>query len=166
MTVDAIKRLLGLEPLPAEGGWFAETYRACESIPAGVLAAGGASRRSLATAIYYLLTPETVSVLHRLRSDELFHFYMGDPVEMLHLMEGGVGRIVRLGTDLSAGMRPQVLVPKGVWQGARLEPGGSFALLGTTVSPGFDRADFEAGSRDMLTAAYPALREQIAALTR
>jgi predicted cupin superfamily sugar epimerase len=156
MTIDELKRLLRLEPLAGEGGCFAETYRARESLPAGAFGLGWPGPRSLATAIYYLLTAETYSALHHLRSDESFHFYLGDPAEMLQLMPDGRGRTVRLGTDLAAGMRAQVMVPKGVWQGSRLVPGGDFALLGTTVSPGFDRADYEAGSRQALIAAYPA----------
>ena len=166
MTADELKRLLGLEPLEPEGGWFAETYRAREIIPAGALGPEWPDARSVATAIYYLLTPGTFSAIHRVRSDEVFHFYLGDPVEMLQLPPGGEGRVHVLGTDLEAGMRPQVLVPRGVWQGARLAPGGTLALLGTTVSPGFDPADYEPGRRDELQAAYPADREWIAALTR
>jgi hypothetical protein len=166
LTADELRRLLKLEPLPGEGGFFAETYRARESLPAGVLGAGPPGPRSLATAIYYLLTPESLSALHRLRSDEIFHFYLGDPVEMLQLMPDGSGRTLRLGSDLATGCRPQVLVPKGVWQGSRLARGGTFALLGTTVSPGFDRADYEPGAREALLAAYPAFREPIVALTR
>ncbi len=166
LSVDELKRLLGLEPLPGEGGWFAETYRARESLPPGALGPGWPGPRSLATAIYYLLTPESFSALHRLRADEIFHFYLGDPVEMLQLWPDGSGRTVMLGTDLAAGIRPQVVVPAGVWQGSRLVPGGSLALLGSTVSPGFDLADCEAGSRETLLAAYPAFRQSIAALTR
>lgn len=163
MNAEEIKRRLKLEPLPGEGGFFAETYRARESIPAGLLGPGA---RSLATAIYYLVTPESFSALHRLRSDEIFHFYLGDPVEMLQLLPDGSGRTVLLGGDLGAGCHPQVVVPCGVWQGTRLVSGGAFALLGTTVSPGFDPADYETGARDALLAAYPAFRESIVALTR
>jgi len=161
-----VKRLLGLEPLEFEGGDFVETYRAREIIPAGILGPSWPTERSLATAIYYLLTPGSFSALHRLRSDELFHFYLGDAVEMLQLHADGTGRVHVLGTDLVAGQRPQCLAPKGVWQGTRLLAGGRFALLGTTVSPGFDRTDFETGRRDELIAAYPAFRERIEALTR
>src|SRR5581483_11176343 len=98
-----------------------------------------------ATAIYYLLTPDTVSAMHRLATDEIFHFYLGDPVEMLQLRPDGSHRVAILGPDLDAGQRPQIVVPRGVWQGARLVPGGRFALLGTTVAPGFDYADYETG---------------------
>lgn len=164
MTADDLKRLLGLAPLEPEGGWFAETYRARETIPGGALGANRPGPRSLATAIYYLLTPGTFSAMHRVRSDEVFHFYLGDPVEMLQLPPGGTGSVHVLGTDLAAGMRPQVLVPRGVWQGARLVPGGAYALLGTTVSPGFEFADFEVGERAALIGAFPAFAERITAL--
>ena len=166
MTAEEIRRLLGLAPLPHEGGYFAETYRATDMLPAGLPGSGGNDARALATAIYYLLTPETFSALHRLPWDELFHFYMGDPVEMLQLAPDGTGRVVMLGADLAAGMRPQVLVPRGVWQGTRLQPGGRVALLGTTMSPGFDFADLALGRREALIAAYPAHRDRILALTR
>ena len=166
MTADDLKRLLHLVPHEREGGFFAETYRASEIVPANVLDPGRPGTRPLATAIYYLLTPETFSALHRLRSDELFHFYLGDPVEMLQLPPGSEGHVHVLGTDLAAGMRPQILVPRGVWQGSRLVAGGGLALLGTTVSPGFDFDDYEQGQRQTLIAAYPAFAQRIVALTR
>jgi predicted cupin superfamily sugar epimerase len=166
MTADQIKSLLGLVPLPHEGGFYAETYRSGAIIPGGTLGREWPDARSVATAIYYLLTPETFSALHRVRSDEMFHFYLGDPVEMLLLSpDGSTGTLV-LGSDLAAGMRPQVLVPHGAWQGARLAPGGRLALLGTTVAPGFDFADFELGEREALILAYPGQRDRIFALTR
>jgi len=160
-----VRRLLGLQPLEPEGGSYAETYRSPVSLPPGV-PPGHAAPRPLATAIYYLLEPGTFSALHRLRSDELFHFYLGDPVEMLQLDPATGGRVLRLGPDLAAGMRPQVAVPAGTWQGARLEPGGRWALLGTTMAPGFDGGDFELGRRDDLVARWPGHRALIEALTR
>jgi uncharacterized protein len=166
VTAEEILRLLGLTPLAHEGGFFAETYRASENIPAGFGGIDPNHARSLATAIYYLLTPDTFSALHRLPGDELFHFYLGDPVEMLQLGSAGEARVIVLGTDLAAGMRPQVLAPRGVWQGTRLLPGGGLALLGTTMSPGFDPADFELGRREALMAEYPAHRDRILTLTR
>jgi uncharacterized protein len=96
----------------------------------------------------------------------VFHFYLGDPVEMLQLFPDGEGRVLVMGTDLAAGMRPQVLAPRGVWQGTRLAPGGKLALLGTTVSPGFDPADYEDGQREALIAAYPSFRKWVTALSR
>lgn len=165
LDADTIRRTLGLEPLPNEGGFFVETYRAARRVPGGALPAHPADR-ALATAIYYLITPESFSAMHRVRSDEIFHFYMGDAVEMLQLADGGAGRVVAIGADLAAGERPQVVVPAGTWQGARLAPGGAWALLGTTVSPGFEFEDYEHGERAALIARWPAWRERIEALTR
>ncbi len=162
---ERIKALLNLRPHPAEGGFFAETYRSDERLAGEALPTRYGGARAFGTAIYYLLTPETFSTMHRLASDEVFHFYLGDPVEMLHLFPDGTGRIVTLGPDLEAGMRPQAIVPRGAWQGARLVPGGRFALLGTTVAPGFDFADYEAGPREALLRTYPAFRDCIVALT-
>jgi uncharacterized protein len=163
MTAEELIRRLNLEPHPKEGGWFRETYRSDES------ATGLASRypgsRSVGTCIYYLLTPTTVSALHRLRSDEIFHFYLGDPVRMLQLWPNGEVRTVTIGNDFTRGQSPQVLAPRGVWQGSRLEPGGAFALLGCSVAPGFDYADYEHGDRRELTAAYPAAAAEIEKLT-
>lgn len=157
---------LGLAPHPREGGWFVETYRSDERIARDVLPERYGADRALGTAIYYLLTPATFSEMHRLASDEIFHFYLGDPVEMLLLRPDGSGEAILLGPDLAAGMRPQVAVPRGVWQGARLREGGRFALLGTTVAPGFEYADYETGARADLLAAHPAHAPRIVALTR
>lgn len=170
MTADDIKRRLGLQPHPREGGWFAETWRAAETIPGVALperyGAGDSGTRAAGTAIYYLLEPGNFSEMHRLRSDEVFHFYVGDAVEMLQLWPDGSGRRVVLGTDLSADMLPQTVVPQGVWQGSRLVAGGKFALLGCTVSPGFEYADYESGLRAELARGWGEWREMIEELTR
>jgi predicted cupin superfamily sugar epimerase len=165
ITAEQIKALLDLETHPKEGGFFTETYRAGEQIPQATLPDRYDGSRSLATAIYYLLTPETFSAMHRLQSDEIFHFYLGDPVEMLQLQPDGSGRVLILGPDILGGMRPQLVVSKGVWQGARVCPGGGFALMGATVSPGFEYRDYETGRSAELMRAYPEFRELIAALT-
>jgi predicted cupin superfamily sugar epimerase len=156
---------LGLVPHTLEGGWFAETWRSSESIATSALPSRYGASRTLGTAIYYLLARSQCSAMHRLRSDEVFHFYLGDPVEMLHLADGAPARVVVLGADLAAGQRPQVVVPRDVWQGARLVPGGEFALLGTTVAPGFDAVDFERGDRAALIARWPEAAALISALT-
>ena len=166
ITPDQIKAMLHLKPHPEEGGYFAETYRSTEYIPEGVLPKRYKGIRSYATAIYYLLTPETLSAMHRLQSDEIFHFYLGDPVEMLQLWPDGSGRILILGPDILSGMQPQVIVPGGIWQGLRLLYAETFAFLGTTVSPGFEFSDYESGWRDVLVEAYPKFRDLIIALTR
>ncbi len=163
-SADEIIALLNLQPHPAEGGFFAETYRAAEAHAAAELPPRYGQPRAHSTCIYYLLKPGTFSALHRLKSDEIFHFYLGDPVEMLRLHPDGRGETVVLGPDLAEGQRPQTLVPRGVWQGSHLLPGGRFALLGCTVAPGFDYADYEHGRREALAAAYPKFSEMIAAL--
>jgi predicted cupin superfamily sugar epimerase len=166
MDAERLKRLLHLEPLTIEGGYFAETYRSAETIPPECLPGPPRGARTFLTCIYYLLETNTFSEIHRLASDEIFHFYLGDPVEMLQLWPDGSSRRIVLGTDLEAGMAPQVVVPGGVWQGTRLVPGGQCALLGCTVSPGFEYDDYEAGARDALSRQYPAQAEMIAALTK
>lgn len=165
LDAEQIISLLHLEPHPAEGGYFREIYRSKDNIPAGTLPERYQGTRSHATSIYYLLTSKSFSALHRLKSDEIFHFYLGDPVEMLQLHPDGKGEVITIGTDIITGMQPQVLVPMGTWQGARLKPGGNFALLGTTVSPGFDYDDYENGIREHLIALYPGFRSHIISLT-
>lgn len=172
--VAMLVRELGLVPLPEEGGLFCETYRAEGIIPGGAVAGAGAGRhqgpRRYSTAIYYLVTPRRFSALHRVSSTEVFHFYRGDPVQMLQLHPDGTGRIVVIGPDIAAGQRPQVVVRRGVWQGTRLLStekggGGRYALLGCTVAPGFEYEDYEHGRRAELIARYPAWAEEIARLT-
>jgi len=166
LTAEEIIDALGLRPHPTEGGWFVETYRAAESVGAAGLPARYGAARPHATAIYYLLTPDTFSEIHRLGSDEVYHFYLGDPVEMLQLRPDGAGEVLILGTDLSAGQRPQIVVPREVWQGSRLVEGGRFALLGCTVAPGFEPEDHERSERAVLVERYPEHRDLIEALTR
>lgn len=166
ITADNIINLLHLKPHPEEGGFFIETYRSTEKIPEDILSNRYQGVRSYSTAIYYLLAPKSFSSIHRLRSDEIFHFYLGDPVEMLQLYPDGSGRVFILGSDILNGMQPQVIVPRGVWQAARLLQSGRFALLGTTVSPGFEYMDYETGKRDVLIKNYPQFQNLIIALTK
>jgi predicted cupin superfamily sugar epimerase len=161
MTPEKMIDLLRLQKHPSEGGFFVETYRS----GASCTPAGYAGERSVGTAIYYLITPRSFSALHRLPGDEIFHHYLGDAVEMLMLHPTGEHEIVRIGKGLERGERPQVVVPGGTWQGSRLAAGGEFALLGCTMAPGFDYADYQHGQRDKLLAQFPAVADQIAALT-
>jgi uncharacterized protein len=149
LTAKHIQDLLKLQPLQPEGGHFAETYRS-----------------PFSSAIYYMLTPDTFSAMHRLKGDEIYHFYLGDPVEMLMLKPDGTAEALILGHGILAGMRVQHTVAGGTWQGSRLAPGGKFALMGTTMAPGFDPKDYEPGNRDALSAQYPAYAPLIAYLTR
>lgn len=164
MTVEEVIAALQLQPHPVEGGFFRETYRSAEVLPQTVLPHNPGSR-SLATAIYYLLTPKTVSAMHLLPTDEVFHFYLGDPVEMLQLWPDGSTRVLTLGTDVLNGQVPQTAVPGRVWQGSVLAPGGKFALLGATMAPGFDYADYVSGDRAELSARYPTVAEKIVVRT-
>jgi len=168
MTADEIIRLLALEKHPKEGGYFRETYRSRAAVDRAHLPSGytaGPRDRALGTAIYYLITPDSFSALHRLPGDEIFHHYLGDAVEMLMLHPSGRGEVVRIGKDLAAGESPQVVVPGGTWQGSRLVAGGAFALLGCTMSPGFDYADYAHGRRDELVAQFPEHAAATRALT-
>jgi len=164
MTAKEVIELLDLQLHPVEGGFFRETYRSSDVLPQSVLPRNPGAR-SVSTAIYYLLTPETVSALHRLPTDEVFHFYLGDPVEMLQLWPDGQSKTLTIGTDIRAGHLLQTVVPGGIWQGSVLKPGGTFALLGATMAPGFDYADYVTGDRDELTRVWPDRAELIKRLT-
>lgn len=166
LTIEQIKKLLKLEPLPNEGGFYAETYRSAITLPQKSLPAGYGGDRTLATAIYFLLTADSFSAMHRLRGDETYHFYLGDPVEMLQLNPDGTGEAILIGPKIESGMRLQHTIRGGSWQGSRVAPGGKFALLGTTMAPGFDAADFELGRREKLSALYPPYAALIALLCR
>ncbi|HSY10686.1 MAG TPA: cupin domain-containing protein [Verrucomicrobiae bacterium] len=166
MTADEVKQLLQLEPLAIEGGFFRETYRSRWNVSAEYLPDGFRGSRSIGTAIYYMITPETFSALHRLPGTEVFHFYAGDPAVMLQLLPDGTSRTVTLGSDFLNGQQPQVVVRGQVWQGCRLAPQGKWALLGTTMSPGFDYADYENADREKLCEQYPSAVELIRQYTK
>ncbi len=167
-TAKTLIDLLDLQPLPGEGGFYRQTWVASDELAAAALPARYGRAKPAGTAIYYLVTdaPDGFSAMHRLPTDEIFHFYLGDPVEQLLLHQDGRTERVVLGQDLRAGQRVQHTAPAGCWQGTRLLPGGRVALLGTTMAPGFDAQDFEPGTRADLSTAFPDAAELIAALTR
>jgi predicted cupin superfamily sugar epimerase len=147
-----------------EGGWYRETYRAAGSMHGHH--PGCVFGRSCSTAIYFLLEQGEVSALHRLKSDEMWHFYAGSPL-IVHIIspEGGY-RALRLGSDLGGGESFQGVVPAGCWFGAEVSEGGEFSLVGCTVAPGFDFDDFEMGERGALLHRYPAHAGLIRRLTK
>jgi hypothetical protein len=150
----------GLGPLPREGGFFASTWTSAQKDSGG---------RALGSAILFLITEEDFSALHRLGTDEVWHFNAGDPAELAVLdPTGGTTRVCVLGPDVAASHVPQAVVRAGVWQGARLVPGGSrgWALFSCTLSPAWDEAEFELGRRADLLFAFPERAAVIAALTR
>ena len=147
MTASQLIELLQLQPLDIEGGFFRRTYRATEKI--------NSKNQHIGSAIYYLITPESFSTLHKVSSDELFHFCYGDPVEMLLLHPGGKGEIQSLSNRPGLDFNPQQLVPKNTWQGCRLKKGEKVALLGVSVFPEFIYDDFVKGDADYLVKLYP-----------
>ena len=159
-TADGWIARLGLIRHP-EGGWYRETYRSAEGVEAAALPARFGGARALSTAIYYLLRAGERSALHRIKSDEVWHHYAGGAVTLWLLEEPGHALEVRLDGD----SEPQVIVPAGAWYGARVVEGGAYALMGGTVAPGFDFADFELADRAALLATWPAQRAIIEALT-
>ena len=164
LSAEYIIDYFGMKPLPEEGGFYVETYRAEEKIAAQHLPSRYAGPRNFSTAILYLLTPDTCSRLHKVKSDEIFHFYLGDPVQMIQLHPNGKSEFVDIGPDITKGQHPQIIVPKGTWQGARLKKNGKFALLGCTVAPGFEFADYQPVDKEKLLIRYPNVSHIIAEL--
>jgi predicted cupin superfamily sugar epimerase len=161
MSRHLIERL-GLEPHP-ERGYFRETYRA----PASVQSEPHGGRRSASTAIYFLITAEQPSTyLHRLISDEVFHLYDGGPLEILRLFPDDAWDVAVLGMNLEAGERPQVVMPAGTWFGTELGAGAPHCLVGCTVAPGFEFADFELAQGPELAQRYPGAADRIRRMSR
>lgn len=170
-TAEEIRILYDLRPLPVEGGLFRRMYQSQDQILYETKGQNGAShKRYLGTAIVYLLTPEpdSFSALHRLPVDEVYHFYLGDPVQMLLLYPDSTSQTVILGPDILDGQHVQFVVPAGVWQGSFLKPGGQdgYAFIGTTMAPGFHDSDYQGGDRNLLAEKYPPQSSLIKRLTR
>lgn len=165
LTAEEIIKKLNLQPLPIEGGFYTQTYRSEDILPANALPNRYSIDKSFCTAIYYLLTPETQSMLHRLPTDEIYHYYLGDPVQMLNLYPDGSVKKPILGSKITVGHNLQLVVPRDVWQGSYLIEGGRFALMGTTMAPGFDSSDYEWCNRDTLIKRYPGNKKIISRLT-
>lgn len=145
---------LGLERHP-EGGYFRETYRAEEIISRSCLPGRYSGDRSFSTAIYFLLTGDDVSRLHRIKSDEIWHFYSGSSLN-IHIIDGeGISFTITLGNNIERGECFQTVVRAGCWFGATVTEWSSYSLVGCTVSPGFDFNDFELGQKDVLMKKYP-----------
>lgn len=149
-----------------EGGYYNEIYRAGEIFEADVLPGRYSGSRVFSTSIYFLLSEKDVSTFHRLKSDELWHFYDGCAIKIYIIDEGGSLEGVTLGSNLDNGERLQAVIPKNSWFGAELTDKSSFALVGCTVAPGFDFADFELGKREELIELFPRHKELILKLTR
>ncbi|MBI3299217.1 MAG: cupin domain-containing protein [Elusimicrobia bacterium] len=149
-----------LAPHP-EGGFYKESYRSADSFTP----AGFAGARSFSTAIYFLLPQGTRSRLHRIRADEVWHFYLGGPLSVVEITPEGNTLKTVLGPDLKGGQKLQHVVPAGHWFGSYPEPNSQFSFVGCTVAPGFDFADFELGKRSDLLALFPDAAPEILRLT-
>jgi len=146
-TSEEISKILGLEPLPLEGGMWAQTLKDENS-----------------TAIYYLLTKNNFSAMHKLESVEVYHYYAGAPAKMLLLDSSGKVEEPVLGSDLDSGHRPQIIVEPGVWQGSKTT--GEWTLLGTTMAPPYSQEMFQLADREELLKGWPDSKEKIYELTR
>lgn len=161
----AVKLVKGLNlTRHPEGGWYREIYRSDGTIPGKLLPGQPAGNRSFCTAIYFLLERGDISALHRIKSDELWHFYAGAALTVHVITPDGEYSPLRLGRDMAAGESFQAVVPAGCWFGA--ESDGDFSLVGCTVAPGFDFADFAMGEPEFLLRRYPAHAGIIRRLTQ
>ncbi len=166
MEAQQLIKDLGMSPLPEEGGWFKEVYRSKEVIPAKGLPARFAGERSFCTSIYYLLKGDEFSAFHRLRQDEIWHFYFGSSLT-LHMIDlEGTYTQAKLGSDLQEGHCFQTTIDHGVLMAATVDRKDDFSLVGCTVAPGFEFQDFEAPDRQQLLDLYPQHKDVIAKLTR
>ena len=163
----------GLEPLPVEGGLYRRWYCASDVLRADAVSTNDTraddtraddmpaddmrADKPAGTAIVAMITDEqqSFSALHQLKTDELWHFYVGDPLVLVLLEPGGTSRRVVLGHDIGVGQVPFAVAPRGCWFGADLAPGGSFAVFGCTMAPGFTPDDFRGGVLDELLAGWP-----------
>lgn len=164
MTARHYIQSLNLQPHP-EGGYFAETYRSAESISHNALPGRFGGVRAFGTAIYFLLESPHFSALHRIQADEIWHFYAGGPLEVFVINPDATLTIIRLGNNSAKGEVFQAIVPAGCWFGSKPATDTDFSLVGCTVAPGFDFADFEMADRTALLAAYPQHRAVIETLT-
>ena len=162
---EKIIQQLDLQPHP-EGGWFRETYRSTGIIPKEALPSQYDGRRNYSTCIYFLLAAGHHSNFHKVRQDEAWHFYKGDPIELHLLLENGGYSRVLIGNDLEAGQVPQFVVTGGTWFAANVIQDGNYGLVGCTVAPGFDFADFELAGRDNLLKEFPKHEKLIRKFTR
>jgi predicted cupin superfamily sugar epimerase len=149
-----------------EGGFFRETYRSVEVVVVLISGDGTGVRRNVATGIYFLLEKGNFSAFHKIKSDEMWHFYAGHALEILELKATGELLCTRLGPDIFRGEVHQHVVPADTWFASRVAEGSSFSLVGCTVAPGFDFADFCLADRETLSASYPQHGRVIVELTR
>lgn len=148
-----------------EGGYFTETYRSAERIPHNALPSRFSGDRSFGTGIYFLLENHHFSAFHRIQADEMWHFYAGGPLHVYVIHIDGRLEIIKLGANPDNNEVFQAVVPAGTWFGSKPAAESDYSLVGCTVAPGFDFADFELAERVDLLATYPQHEEVIRLLT-
>ena len=156
---------LDLLPHP-EGGFFKESYRSPDMIPKNVIVGDFSGDRNYSTGIYFLLTADNFSAFHRIKQDEMWHFYEGSPLLVHMIAPNGLYQMQKIGLNFELGELPQFVVPKGVWFASEVEVSGDYSLVACTVSPGFDFQDFELAKRELLTKKFPQHTKIIKRLTR
>ena len=152
--VNTLIQRYSLEPHP-EGGWFKQTYKSKEQIIAGALPKRFGASRFFSTAIYFLLEKENFSAFHRIKSDECWHFYAGDPLLIYIIEQTGELKVISLGSDHEKGQSFQYVVPANCWFASRPAPESEYCFVGCTVSPGFEFEDFELANATELSVMYP-----------
>ena len=165
MTVQQLIQQYNLQPHP-EGGWYKETYKSDEYISGSTLPERFGGSRVFSTAIYFLLEQGNFSAFHRIKSDECWHFYAGDPLVIYVMQLNGRLDIIHLGNDIEKGQVFQFVVPANCWFASRPAPGSIFCFVGCTVAPGFDFTDFELAKASSLTALFPQQKAIIEELCR
>ncbi len=163
--IEKLIQQLELQPHP-EGGYFKETYRSEGFIPKDSLGNKYTGPRNYSTCIYFLLTSDTFSAFHKIQQDEFWHFYKGSTIDLHMISPEGKHSKVVIGNDIENGEIPQFVVPGGYWFGGKVTAKDSFALVGCTVSPGFDFADFTLAEREKLIQEFPQHKSIIEVLTR
>jgi predicted cupin superfamily sugar epimerase len=161
LTAKQIIEILGMQPLVPEGGYIKVLDSSGFIIKKENLPERYTSDKPVCSTILYLITKDTFSRMHRLPTDEIYHFYMGDAVEQLQLFEDGTGKTVRLGHDLANGELVQSVAPASCWQGSKLAEGGEYALMGTTMAPAYTDDDYTDGVKEYLVKKYPMFEHEI-----
>jgi predicted cupin superfamily sugar epimerase len=163
--VNTLIQRYGLEPHP-EGGWYKQTYKSNEQIATEALPKRFGANRVFSTAIYFLLEKENFSAFHRIKSDECWHFYAGDPLLIYIIEQSGELRVISLGSDHEKGQTFQYIVPANCWFASRPAPESKYCFVGCTVSPGFEFDDFELADASALSTIYPQHKPIIIELCR
>lgn len=163
--IEQLIKQYDLQPHP-EGGWYRQTYRSNEFVPAAALPGRFGADRVFSTAIYFLLEKGSFSAFHKIKSDECWHFYAGDPLQVFVIDRADDLKIITLGNDGNKGERFQCIVPANCWFASRPAAGSEYSLVGCTVAPGFEFEDLELADEKSLSALYPQHRNIIKELCR